>query len=115
MAESGRSRAWIVEKFGGPERLTLSERDDPSPGRGEVRLRTAAIGLNFADLFVRAGAYPNTPPAPMVPGMEVVTWPGTWALGRRLPCTTGSRPFSPAMISSRVSTMISSGLPSTET
>ncbi|HKB71665.1 MAG TPA: zinc-binding dehydrogenase [Thermoanaerobaculia bacterium] len=71
MAERGRSRAWIVEKFGGPERLTLSGRDDPSPGRGEVRLRTAAIGLNFADLFVRAGAYPNTPPAPMVPGMEI--------------------------------------------
>ena len=36
-----------------------------------LRLRTAAIGLNFADLFVRAGAYPNTPPAPMVPGMEI--------------------------------------------
>jgi NADPH2:quinone reductase len=27
--------------------------------------------LNFADLFVRAGAYPNTPKAPMVPGMEI--------------------------------------------
>lgn len=71
MGERGRSRAWIVEKFGGPETLALSERDDPSPAPGEVRLRTAAIGMNFADLFVRAGAYPNTPPAPMVPGMEI--------------------------------------------
>jgi NADPH2:quinone reductase len=49
----------------------LREREDPVPGPGEVRLRTAAIGLNFADLFVRAGAYPKTPPAPMVPGMEI--------------------------------------------
>ncbi len=34
-------------------------------------VRTAAIGLNFADLFVRAGAYPRTPKPPLVPGMEV--------------------------------------------
>jgi len=38
---------------------------------GHVRVRTAAIGLNFADLFVRAGAYPRTPRPPLVPGMEI--------------------------------------------
>jgi NADPH:quinone reductase-like Zn-dependent oxidoreductase len=65
------SRAWFVERFGGPERLVLRERPDPAPGEGDVLVKTAAIGLNFADLFVRAGAYPRTPRAPFVPGMEI--------------------------------------------
>ena len=64
-------RAWFVDRFGGPERLVLRERPDPSPGSGEVLVRTAAIGVNFADLFARAGAYPNTPKPPFVPGMEI--------------------------------------------
>jgi NADPH:quinone reductase-like Zn-dependent oxidoreductase len=66
-----RSRAWFVDRYGGPERLTLRERPDPAPGPGEVLVRTAAIGLNFADLFVRSGAYPRTPRTPFVPGMEI--------------------------------------------
>jgi NADPH:quinone reductase len=65
------SRAWFVDRYGGPERFVLRERPDPAPGRGEVLVKTAAIGLNFADLFVRAGAYPNTPKPPFVPGMEL--------------------------------------------
>lgn len=65
------SRAWFVDRPGGPERLVLRERPDPRPGAGEVLVRTAAIGLNFADLFVRSGAYPRTPKPPFVPGMEI--------------------------------------------
>jgi len=65
------SRAWFVDRYGGPERLELRERRDPAPGPGEVLVKTAAIGLNFADLFVRAGVYPRTPKPPFVPGMEI--------------------------------------------
>jgi NADPH2:quinone reductase len=65
------SRAWFVDRYGGPERLVLRSRPDPSPGSGEVLVRTAAIGLNFADLFVRSGDYPRTPKTPFVPGMEI--------------------------------------------
>jgi len=65
------SRAWFVDKYGGPERLILRERPDPEPAAGEVLVRTAAIGLNFADLFVRSGDYPRTPKTPFVPGMEL--------------------------------------------
>ena len=61
----------IVERYGGPERLVLRERTDPVPGEDEVLVRTAAIGLNFADLFVRSGDYPRTPKPPFVPGMEI--------------------------------------------
>jgi NADPH:quinone reductase-like Zn-dependent oxidoreductase len=49
----------------------LRERPDPVPREGEVLVRTAAIGLNFADLFVRSGDYPRTPKPSFVPGMEV--------------------------------------------
>jgi NADPH:quinone reductase-like Zn-dependent oxidoreductase len=65
------SRAWFVDRYGGPERLQLRERPAPVPTRGEVLVRTAAIGLNFADLFVRSGSYPRTPKPPFVPGMEL--------------------------------------------
>lgn len=68
---AGSSRAWFVDRYGGPERLVLRERPDPVPGPGEVLVRTAAIALNFADLFVRAGVYPHTPKPPFVPGMEI--------------------------------------------
>ena len=88
---TGQSRAWFVDRYGGPERLVLRQRPDPAPGDGEVLVRTAAIGLNFADLFVRAGAYPRTPKTPMVPGMEVsgtvaALGPGVsgFALGQRV-------------------------------
>ena len=65
------SGAWFVDRYGGPERLVLRERVDPVPAPGEVLVRTAAIGLNFADLFVRSGDYPRTPKPPFVPGMEI--------------------------------------------
>jgi NADPH:quinone reductase len=65
------SRAWFVDRYGGPERLVLRERPDPVPGPGDVLVRTVAIGLNFADLFVRSGDYPRTPKPPFVPGMEI--------------------------------------------
>jgi NADPH2:quinone reductase len=68
---SSTSRAWFVDHYGGPERLILRVRPDPSPAAGEVLVRTAAIGLNFADLFVRSGDYPRTPRPPFVPGMEI--------------------------------------------
>jgi NADPH2:quinone reductase len=65
------SRAWFVDRYGGPERLLLRDRPDPLPGPGEVLVRTAAIGLNFADLFVRSGDYPRAPKPPFIPGMEI--------------------------------------------
>jgi NADPH2:quinone reductase len=68
---AGAARAWFVDRYGGPERLILRPRVETPLPAGHVRVRTAAIGLNFADLFVRAGAYPRTPKTPFVPGMEI--------------------------------------------
>lgn len=43
----------------------------PVPGRGEMRLRIRACGLNFADLLMIKGEYQDTPAAPFTLGMEV--------------------------------------------
>ena len=43
----------------------------PTPAPGQVLIRVAACGLNFADLLMLDGSYQDTPPRPFVPGMEV--------------------------------------------
>jgi len=59
----------VVERFGGPEVLRHQALVAPAPGPGEVRLRQTAVGVNYIDVYVRAGHYPLiTPPAAL--GME---------------------------------------------
>ena len=43
----------------------------PSPEAGQIRVRIAACGLNFADLLMINGTYQDTPETPFVLGMEV--------------------------------------------
>ncbi|WP_415184482.1 NADPH:quinone oxidoreductase family protein [Phaeovulum sp.] len=43
----------------------------PPPGPGELRVRIAACGLNFADLLMISGRYQDTPPLPFTLGMEL--------------------------------------------
>ncbi|MCC1493683.1 NADPH:quinone oxidoreductase family protein [Cognatishimia sp. F0-27] len=43
----------------------------PQPGAGEIRVRIAACGLNFADLLMMTGEYQATPALPFTLGMEV--------------------------------------------
>src|SRR5580765_1109959 len=54
-------------KTGGPEVLRWEEVAVGEPGPGEVRIRHAAVGLNFADTYFRTGLYP----APLPAGMGV--------------------------------------------
>jgi len=61
---------WI-SRTGAPEVLELREAPDPNPDAGEVRIRVAASGVNFADLSARMGLYPDAPPIPCVVGYEV--------------------------------------------
>ncbi len=62
-------KAWHVTALGAP--LTLTDLPLPEPGPGEVRLRVAAVALNFADLLMRDGKYQERPALPFVPGLEV--------------------------------------------
>src|SRR3954453_19253185 len=50
---------------GGPEVLQWESVDVGTPGAGEVRIRHAAVGLNFADTYFRTGLYPAALPAGM--------------------------------------------------
>ncbi|MBR0726125.1 quinone oxidoreductase family protein [Bradyrhizobium manausense] len=55
---------------GGVEQLELASADLPQPGRGEVRLRQTAIGVNFIDIYQRLGLYALAPER--IPGVEAV-------------------------------------------
>jgi NADPH2:quinone reductase len=59
----------IVEAVGA--RPVLRDAPRPVPGAGQVLVRVAACGLNFADLLMIRGTYQEKPPFPFTPGMEV--------------------------------------------
>lgn len=63
-------RQVVITGHGGPEKLQMRESADPSPARGEVRVRVAATGINFADILARKGLYPDAPKPPCVVGYE---------------------------------------------
>jgi NADPH2:quinone reductase len=64
-------RAILLRETGGPERLEAAELPEPVPGEGQVLVRIRAAGVNFLDLLVRSGNYPQAPPLPVVPGVEI--------------------------------------------
>jgi NADPH:quinone reductase len=61
-------KAVLVEKTGGPDVLSLVDRDPGAPGAGQLRVRVAAAGVNFIDVYFRTGLYPR--PLPFVVGLE---------------------------------------------
>ena len=60
--------AMQVRQTGGPEVLNWTAVDVGEPGSGQVRLRQAAAGLNYIDVYHRTGYYPQ--PLPLIPGVE---------------------------------------------
>ena len=64
-------RALTITRYGPPEVLAVRESPDPVPGPGQVCIRVARAGLNFADVSARVGLYPDAPKPPMVMGYEV--------------------------------------------
>ncbi|MGS5087944.1 quinone oxidoreductase family protein [Hydrogenophaga sp. A37] len=54
-----------MHRTGGPEVLELEHVEVGEPGPGQVRLRQAAVGLNYADTYFRNGTYPMPLPAGM--------------------------------------------------
>lgn len=53
---------------GGPEVMKYEDIELSAPGKGEVRIRHTAVGLNYIDTYHRSGAYPL--PLPSGIGLE---------------------------------------------
>lgn len=48
----------MVHEHGGPEVLNYEDVEIPEPGPGEARVKLAASGVNFIDVYQRTGLYP---------------------------------------------------------
>lgn len=56
---------------GNDYRLVPAEIPAPQPGAGEILVKTAAAGVNRADLLQAKGKYPPPPGAPLTLGLEI--------------------------------------------
>ncbi|HZY65987.1 MAG TPA: quinone oxidoreductase [Rubrobacteraceae bacterium] len=55
-------KAIRVNEHGGPEVLAYEDVEIPDPGPGEARVKLAASGVNFIDVYQRTGLYPRETP-----------------------------------------------------
>ena len=60
--------AAVVEQFGKP--LVFQEWDIPSPGPGQILVKTEACGVCHTDLHAARGDWPLKPKLPFIPGHE---------------------------------------------
>jgi NADPH2:quinone reductase len=64
-------KAVVLRETGGPEQLEYADAPDPEPEEGQVLVRVRAAGVNFADVLVRQGRYPQPPDLPTILGREI--------------------------------------------
>ena len=64
-------KAIVIPEYGDPDVLQLRDLPAPELRPGHVRIDVKATGINFADLQMRMGRYPEAPPVPFVAGYEV--------------------------------------------
>ncbi|WP_438479937.1 quinone oxidoreductase family protein [Oleiharenicola lentus] len=62
-------KAIRIAEFGGAEKLQFEDVALPEPKAGQVRIKVAAAGLNYIDVYQRTGLYAQ--PLPFTPGLEV--------------------------------------------
>jgi NADPH2:quinone reductase len=66
-------RVVLLKKFGGPDRLAVVERPIPEPGAGEVLVKVLAASVQFTDVMLRKGQYPDLKEKPpLVLGYDLV-------------------------------------------
>ncbi len=64
-------RAAVLRGVGGPEQLVVEEVPEPEAADGQVVVDVRAAGINFADILIRLGMYPQMPELPTVLGSEI--------------------------------------------
>ncbi len=74
-------RAVVLEGIGGPEKLRLRDLPPPIAEEGQVIVDVKASAINFLEVLIRRGLYPQMPELPWVPGVEIA---GTTEDGRRV-------------------------------
>ncbi len=63
-------QVWVA--YAGPPEVLVSKEFEPALlDADSVRIECHAVGVCFADVLVRMGRYPQSPPTPCVPGFEV--------------------------------------------
>jgi NADPH:quinone reductase len=62
-------RAAVLHEVGRP--LSVDDVPEPSAGEGQSVIGVKAAGINFADVLIRNGQYPQPPPLPVILGNEV--------------------------------------------
>jgi len=60
-----------IVRYGAASTLKLREQPSRPPGPNEVSIDVKYSGINFADIQMRLGFYPDAPKRPFVPGYEV--------------------------------------------
>ena len=63
-------QAAVVEQFGKP--LVLQEWDIPTPGPGQILVKTEACGVCHTDVHAAKGDWPVKPSLPFIPGHEAI-------------------------------------------
>jgi len=64
-------KAVVLEEAGGANALALRDVPEPVAGDGQTVVAVRAAGINFLEVLVRQGRYPQAPPLPWIPGSEV--------------------------------------------
>jgi len=67
---AGKMQVAVVEQFGQP--LVQQEWDIPSPGPGQILVKTEACGVCHTDLHAATGDWPLKPKLPFIPGHEAI-------------------------------------------
>jgi NADPH2:quinone reductase len=73
-------KAVVLEQTGGPEALVLRDVPEPETAPGASLVDVRAVGMNYLEVLVRQGRYPQAPELPWIPGVEVAGESG----GRRV-------------------------------
>jgi len=60
-------KVWEIQNNFGMENLCLSERDEPQPQAGEVKIKVHAASLNYRDIMMIAGSYNPRQSLPLIP------------------------------------------------
>ena len=98
-------KALVSTASGGPDTLQLVDLPIGEPGKGELRVRVEACGINYPDVLIIEDKYQFKPPRPFAPGSEIA---GTieavgegvedWKAGDRIMAVTGHGGMAEQMI-----------------